>query len=181
MNRTVIVSIWLMVGTALAQKPDLPPYAAEAIVAGAYGSIVWQDDDAGVIVGVAKEGGRVVTVQIEAYKSGVNLKLHYLKPGEPPEVEYRSGTLGPPIHLASWQDLNGDGVFDRRVLLGEWPLLTDGSGRTIWLGGKWIAVRQAAVTGNSPTAVGIDGKQYRFDRKLGRWIPDNAATTQPSK
>lgn len=180
MNKVLIVVGIIGVLVALAAAQDRQKGSEDtgrALVDKVYGEVIWRDPKAGIIIAVKKENGATTCVQIDAYRSGANVKLTYPTPGGSPVVTYSSGTLGPSPHMAFWTDLNGDGVFDKLTLTGEWPLLSNEVGSHIWLDEKWVPMRQ--VERDGLRGVKADGGVYRFDATLGKWALYSRSTAAP--
>ncbi len=142
-----------------------------------YGDVLLHDKQTGTVVAVKRANGNVVSVQIDSYKRGINLKLEFRDQEKPPQVTYARSNdgLGPTPRVAWWVDLDADGVFDRRTTVGDWPLLDGELGPRAYVSGKWVPMRKAArVPGDDGPEgnpmIEIEGKPYHFDFASGKWI-----------
>lgn len=96
----------------------------------------------------------------------------------PAEVTYKAGMVAETMDkFISWSDLNGDGVFDLRLLSEPNKLLKADKGPQILLHGEWIPARCRKAF---PARAFTGTQNYLFDYEQGTWIEDSS-TAEPEE
>ncbi len=171
-----IVGRWAFSQTADPENSDWKRKLVEKEL----GKIVLYDESHKLCVAYRpnKAGGVRRLNVINSDGMGPNFTLDFGEDGSQMAAEYSSEETqrnkkdwfpgSPGSCMIVWKDLNSDGIFDERYILGRSKILAVEAPRQyqIYTDGKW----ENAVRTDAGTARTTSGKEYYFEINTGRWI-----------
>lgn len=148
------------------------------------GKVLLVAPGARIAVGAKMTGGQINSVSInDTQHVYVSVEMIWRQDGKRPEVVYSTASSDNPRQYATWYDVNSDGVFDFRLLVGAWPQFNNETGARAYIDGKWMPAGRDACKKDQldhPTVVTDDGKQYEFDFTSGKWVSAVKAAVVPA-